>query len=492
MLVPKNRETLEPMLRTEDPDGRIIDCNEKYARMLGYPHDELIGGAGDDTGTTIFEHSPEFERERLNELFAKWKRGEDSYNVPLKMITRNGNVFTVMCTTKLVRDRDGKVIRTENMMLDKEEVKLFQDLVKERKFESLYDNSPDMYRTVNINGIIVDCNKAYSNKLGYEKDEIIGSNLTEHTANESVPAILINMAKWRLTHECNETNIFMKKRDGTKFPARVTPTNLYDDTGTLIGRNVVINDTTKEHEQRQLITERARIDREKNVFLANVTRELKMPLSPLLSFAGALAKPGVLGPMNQTQQQAIGAVVHNAKRLEALVVDLLHINEINSGQVRFEIREFDTARLIKKLKGMIKHEKVIEYVEAGDYRMTSDEYRIVGVLETLLDRSLDVTGDDAKISIAVRKKGEHVVFTITDNGELIEKKALDDIFTGMAPDTTRKKMQHGSGLGLIVCKNFIESLGGQITAKSHAKSGNVFTVKIPVTPPADLLQAAGT
>ncbi|MDE1727525.1 MAG: PAS domain S-box protein, partial [Thaumarchaeota archaeon] len=58
-------------------------------------------------------------------------------------------------------------------------------LATEEKYKHLYDNSPDLLRTIDLNGMIVDCNKAYEKNLGYTRDEIIGSSIVKHTAERS-------------------------------------------------------------------------------------------------------------------------------------------------------------------------------------------------------------------------------------------------------------------------------------------------------------------
>ena len=297
------RSTLEPMHRSVDLEGRIIDCNDKYARMLGYVKDAVIG-------MSIFDHTPEDKHDVLQAIFENWKNHIPINNHRFPLITKSGKAFDVLVTVGDVRGSDGQVVRSSTTLLDYEEVRQLQEMVKLSKYESLYENSPEMYRTVNINGIIVDCNAAYCKRLGYSKSEIIGRNLTAHTADRSVSAILINMAHWRVDGVCTQVETWMKTKDGKEFPALVTPTNLYDEDGALLGRNVVIQDTTEMKETQEMLEQRRQIDQMKDEFLTGITHELKTPLTPIIGFSQALAKPKLLGSLNARQMDAINTVLN--------------------------------------------------------------------------------------------------------------------------------------------------------------------------------------
>ena len=161
------RKTLEPMLRSVDLEGRIIDCNDKYARMLGYMRDEIVG-------MSIFEHTPKESHNTLRTMFEQWKRHESINNHRFPLLTRHGKVFDVLITVGDVTDSKGKLVRSRTILLDYSEVSQMQELVKVSKYESLYEYSPEMYRTVNVGGVIIDSNTAYVEKMGYTKQEIIG------------------------------------------------------------------------------------------------------------------------------------------------------------------------------------------------------------------------------------------------------------------------------------------------------------------------------
>lgn len=468
------RKTLDPMTRSVDLDGRIIDCNDKYARMLGYMKDEVIG-------MSIFEHTPEESHDRLRTIFNQWRRHESVNNRRFPLITRSGNVFDVLITVGDVVGSDGKLVRSRTVLLDYEEVQNLQELVKLSKYESLYEHSPEMYRTVNTDGIIVHCNNRYAEKMEYAKSEIIGRNLVEHTADKSVSDILINMAQWRFSGVCHSGEIWMKPKTSKEFPALITPTNLYDDEGALIGRNVVIQDLTKMQETTQMLEERRKIDQMKDEFLTGITHELKTPLTPIIGFSQALGKPGMLGELNKRQADAVNTILNNATHLKQLVTDLLDIHKLELGRMKFKMGEFDLKDLLNNVTSSITHaanEKniKIKVISKTKGKIIGDQFRISEVMTNILYNAIDFSPNDTgRIEIIVEKEGKMIKFSIKDNGAGIPKDKQSELFNKFYQISTSMERRHGgTGLGLSICKGLVEGMGGAIGVVSEVGKGSTF------------------
>ena len=468
------RATLKPMYQTTDLKGVIIDCNDKYARVLGYTKDEVIG-------TSILDHAPVEHRNIIQNIFANWKKRIPVNNHKFSLLTKDGKIFEVLITVEDVIGADGKPTRSRTTMLDYEEVHQFQELVKLSKYESLYENSPEMYRTVNVDGIIVDCNRAYEAKMGYTKHEIIGRNLTDHTADRSVSDMLINMAQWRISGTCKPVESWMKKNDNTEFPVMISPTNLFDEDGALLGRNVVIQDLTKMKETKEMLDQHKQIDKMKDEFLTGITHELKTPLTPIIGFSQALAKPGMLGDMNEKQIKAVNTILNNAVHLRHLVTDLLSTHKLELGRMKFDFKEFDITEMMEDIKTTMTYatdEKWIklnmQVLEEG--RVIGDRSRIEEIINNLIYNAVDFTpSDTGEITVTVKRNGKFLWFSVADNGVGISKKKqvkLFDKFYQADPTVTRR--HGGTGLGLSICKGLVGSMGGTIGVKSTEGKGSTF------------------
>lgn len=476
----KIRTTLEPMYRSVDMKGRIVDCNDKYAEVLGYIKDEIIGSA-------IFDHTPKDRAEEIRTIFENWKAKKPIHNRRFWLQTKTGKTIEVMITVSDMLGKDGRVIRSNTTLLDYKEVCRLQDKVMLSKYESLYEESPDMYRTVNVNGVIIDCNKSYHQRMGYTKEEVIGHNLVDHTADKSVSDMLINMARWRTTGTSPPIEAWMKRKDGSEFHTRIVPTNLYDDDGALIGRNVVIQDRSEIDEQKAIIEERKRIAQMKDEFLTGITHELKTPLTPIIGFSQALAKPGMLGDMNPKQINAINTVLRNAQHLKQLVSDLLDVHKLELGKMKFTIQEFDLEELINGVRSSVQNSaneksiKLVFQVNATG-KIVGDQLRLAEVLTNLLYNALDFTPTDTgRVVVKVDRDEKSWVFSVSDNGVGIPKNKQSHLFKKFYQVSTSVTRRYGgTGLGLSICKGLVEGMGGSIRVKSDEGVGSTFTFNMPV------------
>lgn len=474
------RTTLEPMYRSEDTEGNIIDCNYKYARMLGYSKDEVIG-------MSIFDHTPQEHHDAVRAMFERWKERMPINNRKFPLLTRSGQIFDVMVTVQDVLGASGKLVRSNTTLLDSEEVKILQEKVKLSKYESLYEDSPDMYRTVNIEGVIIDCNRAYEEKIGYTKDETIGRNLIEHTADRSLSAMLINMARWRVNGVCIPAEVWLKTKDLNEFPSKVTPTNLFDDDGALLGQNMVIQDMSEMEEQKAILKERRRIDQMKDEFLTGITHELKTPLTPIIGFTQAMAKPGMLGELNAKQTDAVKTILSNALHLRQLVMDLLDVHKLELGRMKFEQKEFSIAMMMDAVQSSVAYVAEdkgveLEFVVKAYERIIGDQFRIAEVLTNLIYNAVDfVPKDSGKIRVGVERQDKKtLMFTVIDNGTGIPEDKQAELFNKFYQVSTTVTRQHGgTGLGLSICKGLVEGMGGVIEVESVEGKGSTFrfTVK---------------
>ena len=480
---PKLKKMVHEMHRLISMDGIIIDCNEAYAEKLGYTVDEVIG-------MSLDEHTPPDYRADMRKEFDEWKESKESKTLKTWIISKDGKgIETISSISSSINSR-GMVAGMADIMMDFVELKTFQKYVMIRKFESLYEKSPDLYRTVNYNGTIVDCNRTYLKDLGYDsKDEVLGSNLLEHTADRSVDTLRVHMATWRKTGREKESEIWMKRKDGTEFPALLTPTNIYDDDGFMIGRNVVIKDTSKLHETKKMLSEKEKIEKMKEEFLSMVTHELKSPLTPIIGFAQALARPKLLGEMNERQMEAVNTILSNATTLKKLIGDLLDAHKLELGKMKFALKEMSVNSLmavIEKSFQLTAQEKgvTIQCTVAGkeEIRMVSDNDRVKQVITNLVYNAVDfVPKDTGRIMITAERKDSDVVFSVKDNGIGIPPEKQKQLFAKFyQADTSHSREHGGTGLGLSICKGMVESLGGKINVESTEGEGSNFYFTLPM------------
>src|SRR5207302_6928266 len=151
-----------------------------------------------------------------------------------------------------------KTHKDENLL--KEQLRNSQKLnsiltLTEQKYRNLYDKTPTLLRTISVQGILTDCNEAYAKSLGYTKKEALGMSIYAHTAERSVKEMADNFECWVKNHETLPAEIWLKRKDGSIFPTRLTGASLFDDHGKLIGRTLALADLTEIYDVKSKLEE---------------------------------------------------------------------------------------------------------------------------------------------------------------------------------------------------------------------------------------------
>ncbi len=487
---PHIRKTLPRLYRSVNKEGIITRCNETYVKKLG--HDSIQ----EVVGTHIDTHMPPDIKAMERAMFEEWWKNPVQTTCMIRIMTKQGNMMELIARITGRADKSGNITEMSAIMMHMTELESLQKLVRIKKYESLYENSPDLYRTVNYNGTIIDCNMTYIKKMGFtSKREVLGRNLVEHTADKSVDALRRNMSDWRRTGKSKTTEIWMKRKDGSIFPSILTPTNIYDDENNMIGRNVVIKDATELFDTKHLLSEQEKTDRMKEEFLSVVTHELKSPLTPIIGFAQALGRPKLLGDLNDKQRDAVTTILSNAQRLRKLIVDMLDAHKLELEKMRFDLQEMSVNVLLERInksfriaaqeKDITVHCSVKGQFDAKgeglEIKIISDTSRLEQVITNLVYNAVDfIPKGTGKITVTAEKIDGTIKFSIQDNGCGIPPEKQKQLFTKFYQANTSHTRKHGgTGLGLAICRGIVNGLGGEIYVESIVGKGSNFYFILP-------------
>ncbi len=368
----------------------------------------------------------------------------------------------------------------------KENIQLLMKLAvsNQKRYVDLYEDSPDLYRTIDAHGMILDCNNAYATRLGYSKDELIGKSIFEHSPEENLADIENSFDMWKKTGQVRNKEIWLKCKDGTVFPGLLSANNLYNENNKLIGSNTVIRDITKIYEYRKRLEESQnhiqsqfnelkKLDDAKNDFLAMITHELKTPLVPIKSYIEMILTEK-FGPLNDVQKDKLGIVYSSTGYILKLVTDLLDAQKIELGQLKLTKSICNLTEIVDTTV-----EKMKEEIEKNGMSVTTklenhifcscDPVRIEQVLINLLVNAVKFsTVGSGKISITLYKENNQAGIIIKDNGIGVAPNKLEKIFVKFYQiDASPTREYGGTGLGLSVSKGLVENHGGKIWAESE-------------------------
>jgi two-component system phosphate regulon sensor histidine kinase PhoR len=236
-------------------------------------------------------------------------------------------------------------------------------------------------------------------------------------------------------------------------------------------------------------TELRRLERLRRDFVANVSHELKTPLSVIKACVetlidGAVDDPEHRGPfLNQIDEQA--------NRLHALILDLLSLARIESGEEFLEMQAVPLGPVVAAC--LERHRARAEAYgqtlaaispAAGDAVAWADEEAVGQILENLVDNALKYTPAGGRIGVRWRAEENQVCLQVEDTGIGIPEQDLPRVFERFyRVDKARSRELGGTGLGLAIVKHLVQAMQGTVSAASQLGRGTVFTVCLPLSRP---------
>lgn len=217
----------------------------------------------------------------------------------------------------------------------------------------------------------------------------------------------------------------------------------------------------------------------KTDFIANVSHEIKTPLSVIQNYAKALGDEKL---NEETRKKYLLSMQDACKRLSNLVLNILKLNKLENQKLLPEITKFNLSELLANQ--VVQFEDLIEKKEIElecnieeDLEINSEESYLEIIINNLMSNALKFTNQKGKISISLIKIDEEYIIRFKDDGCGMDKETgmhiFDKFYQG---DTSHSK--EGNGLGLALVKKVIDIMGGKINVESELGKGTTFTVII--------------
>jgi signal transduction histidine kinase len=239
----------------------------------------------------------------------------------------------------------------------------------------------------------------------------------------------------------------------------------------------------------------------KSEFLANMSHELRTPLNHIIGFT-ELVFDKKLGELTEIQEEYLGDVIQSSKHLLALINDILDLSKVEAGKQEMVVSTFNPADILESSVVMVQ-EKVLKHsiqlsLDTNDVpeAMQADERMFKQVMYNLLSNAAKFTPDGGNICVSARtcdlnaketrdnggKKACGIKVSVSDTGIGILAEDLKRVFNPFEQvETSSSRKYQGTGLGLSLCKNFVDLHGGQIWAESKGSGeGSSFHFIIPL------------
>jgi two-component system phosphate regulon sensor histidine kinase PhoR len=233
------------------------------------------------------------------------------------------------------------------------------------------------------------------------------------------------------------------------------------------------------------ITELKQLDQIRREFVANVSHEVRTPLSILRGYIEVLLDE----PETPRAELAriLSIMERHSKRLQRLVDDLLSLAQLESSQATLELRDLRVDELFNNIvrdwkeKLAAKNLKAIVDLPSETLTLRADATRLEEVLHNLLDNAVKFSSDNGQIHLRATCRGSDMVLSVADNGLGIGKEHLPRIFERFyRADKARSRELGGTGLGLAIVKHIAQLHGGRVEAESELGHGTTIRVVLPL------------
>ena len=361
---------------------------------------------------------------------------------------------------------------TNNLNDLSEVIRLTQENLEQesKRLNSILSYMTDGVLATNRRGKITMINDMAKKQLGVQKEEVLNKSILELLKIEDEYELR------DLITQVPELMIDSQDANGEYLSLRVRFALIRRESGFISGLVAVLHDTTEQEKE----------ERERRLFVSNVSHELRIPLTSVISYLEA-SDEGAL--CETVVPDFIKVSLDETNRMMRMVTDLLHLSRIDNATSHLDVELINFTAFITfilnrfdQIRGQDEDKK---YELVRDYPITSvwieiDTDKMTQVIDNILNNAIKYSPDGGKITVTMKTTDDQMILSISDQGLGIPKQDLPRIFDRFyRVDRARSRAQGGTGLGLAIAKEIIKQHKGFIWAKSEYGKGSTFTIVLP-------------
>ncbi len=234
------------------------------------------------------------------------------------------------------------------------------------------------------------------------------------------------------------------------------------------------------------VTDLRRLESMRQEFVANVSHELKTPLSSIRAYAETLSAGAVNDP--EHRGTFLHRIEEQADRLNNLIQDLLSLSRIESGRQTYDIATVNVADIVTTCIAENQDAANLKRIHLScsdiqqDLRIQADEEGLAQIINNLIGNAIKYTSEGGEVTVVLRQQESTICMDVRDTGIGIDEEHLTRVFERFyRVDKARSRELGGTGLGLAIVKHLAQAFGGNVTVTSQPTKGSTFTVQLPVT-----------
>jgi PAS domain S-box-containing protein len=362
----------------------------------------------------------------------------------------------------------------------------------EESLEDLYEHAPCGYVSTLPNGTFAKVNQTFLTWTGFTRDELFGSKRFQDLLtvagkifHETHYAPLLQMQGF-----VNEIAFDLVCRDGRRLPVLVSTLQKRNASGApLFNRTTIFNASERRQYEREIQLARKKAEEAlalRNQFLTIASHELRTPLTAILGNIELLKRRVTReDSLGMRDQRTLQIILDQTYRLNKMIMSLLDVSRIETGQLEIEMAAVELVALVKRVVDDVKaivDDRQIELIcPLQQLTIQGDELRLEQVFQNLLQNSLKYSSRNTAITVTVRQDQSQVYVAVHDNGIGIPQAAIPQLFEQFyRAGNVNPENISGFGIGLYVVGQIVELHGGTVTVESIEGQESTFTVSLPL------------
>jgi len=455
--------------------GLIMDCNHGLSEITGFTFDELIGMDG------LNLIAPEWREFVMQKILSGY---EGAYEA--EGLRKDGSIYPLQIRGKNINYQNKTMRATE--FRDTTWRKTAENALKESEqhYRTIVENTNDAIYIHDFDGKIIDVNDNVCKMLGYERNQIIGANLADfgspQNAENMSERIETLKSLGQLRFEATDIH-----KDGTLITVDVSSTVVFHGGKQLI-QSFVRDITPRKKAEliiQQHVEELKELNATKDKFFSIISHDLRSPFSNLLGLSELLLT-NYTNYDDEKRKKFISALFETSKQTYTLVENLLEWSRMQRGKFEFNQEMVNITNLIileiQNQKNISESKNIELTLLSTDEKMVyADSNMLRTVLRNLISNAIKFTKIGGRVFIYTMENNGFVEIAVSDNGVGISDEIMKKLFLFDSDYTTiGTANEKGTGLGLVLCKEFIEKHGGKIWAESEEGKGCEFKFTIPI------------
>jgi PAS domain S-box-containing protein len=362
----------------------------------------------------------------------------------------------------------------------------------EESLEDLYEHAPCGYVSTLPNGTFAKVNQTFLTWTGFTRDDLFGSKRFQDLLtvagkifHETHYAPLLQMQGF-----VNEIAFDLVCRDGRRLPVLVSTLQKRNASGApLFNRTTIFNASERRQYEREIQLARKKAEEAlalRNQFLTIASHELRTPLTAILGNIELLKRRVTReDSLGTRDQRTLQIILDQTYRLNKMIMSLLDVSRIETGQLEIEMAAVELVALVKRVVDDVKaivDDRQIELIcPLQQLTIQGDELRLEQVFQNLLQNSLKYSSRNTAITVTVRQDQSQVYVAVHDNGIGIPQAAIPQLFEQFyRAGNVNPENISGFGIGLYVVGQIVELHGGTVTVESIEGQESTFTVSLPL------------